>query len=179
MAFTVVPSAGAKLRASVLSALITELRPVSAVKTSDTSRNTTTSRTADPDLSVAVPANSTWDYELLIVATSAANAAGDISIEMQYPSGATHMYGAHGVVDTLASGASADLFAGTDSRDNTSPSAALSFGLSTTFTSILVSGRVEIGATPGNLLLAWAQSASNANNSTVKNGSRLVAHRVA
>ena len=54
MAFTTVPASGAKLRASVLEDLVVEVRPVSAVKTATTSRSSTTSRTADPDLSVTL-----------------------------------------------------------------------------------------------------------------------------
>jgi len=177
MAFTTIPAAGAKLPASVLSALITELRPVSAFKTVDTSRASTVARVADPDLSVTLPADSDWDFELVLLISSAANAAGDFSGEFAYPTGAAISHLTLGLVDTLASGISADLSADGNTRDATSPSNAFDLGCSTAVVCALVSGRIEVGSTAGALTLNWAQLASNANATVVQDGSRLVARR--
>jgi hypothetical protein len=178
VSFTLLPAAGQVIRASVLEAAIAELRPLQADKTSDTSRNTTVVRVADPDLTLALPANSTWEYTLMLILNSAANAAGDFSGEMAFPSGAVHAFGSHGVDIALPSGQSADLSADSDTRDATSPSADFGVGCSTLTTSVFVHGRVEIGATPGSLTLNWAQNTSNANNTTVQDGSFMVAHRI-
>jgi hypothetical protein len=178
VAFTTIPAAGAKLRASVLNSLITELRPIEAVKTGDTSRTSDASLTDDGDLTVALPANTTWEYTLVLLLNSAANAAGDFNAQMTFPANATHMYGAVGLDDALASGQVTDLRSEAGTRDTTSPSATFQFGTSTTVTTAVVTGRIELGATAGSLTLQWGQLASNANATTVQDGSYLVAHRV-
>ena len=177
MAFTTIPSSGAKLRASVLEALVTEVRPVPAVKAGDTSRNTTTTHTADPDLSVTLPPG-TWRVEFDGTLTSAANAAGDFSYRWAYPSDATMSEGVHGVVDTLASGQVAtDMNVAGSSADATSPSAAKNIGASTSVTYFLAVAIVTI-VTTGAVVIEWAQASSNANNTTLKAGSTLTATRL-
>lgn len=179
MAFTTLPSAGSKLRASVLTSLVTELRPIIAVKTADTSRASTIVRTADPDLVVALPGNSIYDFELMLILTSAADAAGDFSGEVQWTAPtAVVMLGSLGLTEVLATGRTADLVAWGRPRDSASPSANFDHGVSTSGTHLLVSGRIEIGATGGNLLLAWAQLASNINATVLQDGSYLTAYRV-
>lgn len=179
MAFTTIPSAGAKLRASVLSALITEVRPISAVKTVDTSRASDATRTADPDLTISLPANSTWAFTFTLILTSAANAAGDFTGEIQFPASAVVMDGVHGLVDTLASGRSADLLAHGFTRDSSSPTPQFDIGCSTLATAVMIQGRIELGATAGSLLLAWGQLASNGNATVLQDGSTLHAVRLA
>src|SRR5690349_14571071 len=145
-------------------------------KAAATSRNTTTSRTADPELTLSLPANSTWDFECHLLLNSAANAAGDFAGEFTYPGLATVDHGSLGLIDTLASGGSADLHAGTaTSNDTTSPTTFFVFGTSTTLTYAVIFGRIALGATAGSLTLAWAQFGSNGNNTNVNIGSKLLA----
>lgn len=178
MAFTTLPSAGSKLRASTVTSLITELRPISVVKTADTSRNSTIARTADPDLTIALPVNSSWEFELVIIVTTDANAAGDFSGEMAFPAGAVIQFAVHGLDLALPSGQSADLHADISTRDGTSPSGSFDYGAAITDTGIILLGVLEMGSTAGNLTLNWAQQASNINNTNVRNGSYLTAHRI-
>lgn len=178
MAFTTPPPAGAKLRASVLSSLVTETRPISAEKASATSRNTTVTNTADPDLSIALPASSTWDLTAKLLLSSAANAAGDFKFEWQYPANATLTSTPLALVATLASGTSADVEAGATAPDATSPSSGHAFGCSTNIATALCTGRVTLGATAGNVLIAWSQQNSNGSNTTVNAGSSVTAVRV-
>lgn len=179
MTFTTIPTSGAKFRASDLAALITEVRPVSAYKTADTTRANDATRTADPHLTIALPANSTWDWDLSLIINSVANAAGDFTGEMAFPASATLSYGSLSLVDTIASGQSADLKAEGASVDSTSPSDSFDIGCSTVETHALITGRIVLGATAGSLTLNWGQLVSNANGTTLQNGCRLVAHRVA
>lgn len=149
-------------------------------KSSATSRNTTAARVADPDLTLSLPANSTWDWECHLLLSSAANAAGDFAGEFTYPGLATVDHGSFGLIDTLASGGSADLNAGTaTSNDTTSPTTFFAMGTSTVITYALIMGRIALGATAGSLTLAWAQFGSNGNNTTVNIGSKLIARRAA
>ncbi len=179
MAFTTLPPAGAKLPASTLASLITEVRPISAFKSASTSRASTIVRVADPDLVIALPANTTWDFDMILQLRGAANAAGDFSGEFSFPASSVVSYTAHGLVDTLASGQSADLQAdASGGRDAASPTNSFDFGVSTSFTSVLVSGRIELGATAGSLSFNWAQQSSNVNATIVEAGSRLIATRV-
>lgn len=178
MAFTTIPSAGAKLRASVLSALITEVRPVAAFKTTDTSRSSTITRTADPDLTIALPANSEWDFHCVLIIETAASAAGDFSGEWDYPANANVSYGVIALVDTLAGGLSADAYSRGLARDATAPTTQFDVGVSTSRNAVLISGRIVLGATAGSLTLNWAQLSSNANATVLQDGSRLIAHRV-
>lgn len=179
MTFTTVPAAGAKLRAATLSALITELRPVYAVKSATTSRNTTTTVTADPHLSIALPADSQWDIQADLWVSSAANAAGDFRYGWTFPTGASLDMGSHGLIDTIASGSVGDIDTEVRvSADTSSPSAETSNMASTTATLITPRGRITVGSTAGNLVLTWAQLASNGNNTNLLIGSKLVARRL-
>lgn len=149
-------------------------------KAAATSRNTTVTRTADPELTLSLPVNSVWDFECHLLLTSAANAAGDFAGEFTFPAGCTVDHGSLGLTDVLASGNIGDVTAGTaTSNDSSSPSLFAGIGCSTTMTFAVYFGRIAIGATPGSLTLAWAQLSSNANNTTVNIGSKLIARRAA
>lgn len=165
-------SSGSKARASRFNAMITYMTRLHASKPADTPRFSTTSRTADPDLVVAMAASTTYDMEALLVGTSEVNAGGHFSAEWQYPSDAILTFTAHGLLSSLGSGTSADLQAGAISQDGTSPAGPFVMGLSTSPSGILVVGTITT-VTAGNLTLAWAQSALNVNDSILKAGSRV------
>lgn len=179
MAFTTLPAAGVTLTASTLSALITELRPITASKATTTSRNTTTTDTADPDLVLAVAVSRTYDIKGVLLVSSAANAAGDFKHSFSFPTGATFTLTAIGVHDALASSSSGDgQFGSNDLLDATSPTGSLSYGASTSPTGIQVEARLVTGSTAGNLTLLWSQLSSNANNTNLLGGSWLTAEPV-
>ena len=86
--FTTVPSAGAKLRASVLSALIVETREIAAVKTADDTRTSTT-YTADTHLTIAIPAAGTYDIECVLYYNGPTGGTnGRLKCRFNFPSGA-------------------------------------------------------------------------------------------
>lgn len=165
-------ASGTKLRASRLNDMIRYMTNPTASKAADLPRFSTTSRTADPDLVVAMAANTTYDMEALLLGASEVNAGGDFSGEWQYPSDAILTFAGFGLVDTLASGTSADLQAGAVSQDGTSPAGPFVLGLSTSTTGMLVTATITT-VTAGNLTLAWAQNSSNVNDSILKAGSRV------
>lgn len=178
MGFTATAAAGAKVRASSLAAWLTERTPLQAIKTSATSRNTTVSRTADPDLTLALPANSAWEVQIVLLLSSAANAAGDFSGEIAFPTGSTVSSGGHGLDIGLASGATSSLTAGTaSSSDSSTPTTNIDWGCSTIITEAVLRARVTT-STAGSVTLNWAQSSTNGSNTTVNIGSRIVATKV-
>lgn len=156
------------------------LAPISAQKGAAESRTSTTVQTVDSALVLSLPASTTWDFDLLLFLSSNANAAGDWAGHLEWPANATCSYGGMSLVDTLASGSSADAQAGPTTRlDAASPGSTLVFGTSTTGSIALIRGRIALGVTAGNLSLFWAQNSSNATPSFVLEGSTFTARRAA
>lgn len=148
-------------------------------KSGDTTRTSTITRTADPDLALALPANSTWEFTGALILTSAANAAGDFSYEWQFPASATLTAVNHGMDIGLASGSVGTIEAVVQANQTgTSPTTAQNYGCSTTQTGVIVTGRIVLAGTAGSLTLAWAQQSSNASGTTLQNGSYITARRV-
>ena len=146
-------------------------------KTADESLNTNITVQDDNHLSIAIPQAGTYVVECIIVASSAANAAGDIKFGFTFPTGTLHMFGA-GLDTTLASGNEGTFNGRALNNDTASPTATAAYGLSTTPTHIRVTVLL-IATASGTLTLQWAQSASNANNTTVHEGSFMLARQVA
>jgi hypothetical protein len=170
MALTV--AAGDIILADHLNALV----PLSAVKAGTTSRNTTVTMTADPDLAITFPASTTWDFELLLFLVSAANAAGDFKCELSWTGTATVSAADVALSDALPSGVFADLAALGVPLDTTTPAGTWGFGTSTSTTNAQLFGHITT-TTSSVLTLNWAQLASNGNNTSVLAGSKFVARR--
>lgn len=180
MPFTALPNAGAPLRASVLRSLITEVRPITAIKTVATDYTSNATPAADAELVIALAANTTYDFIFKGYCTSAANASGDITYQLSFPTGASvdaHQVGAH---NSLASGSqAADTEVQALLSDTTSPIGNFPFGASTVTTGHEIHGRIAVGSTAGNLQILCSQLASNANKTTLLAESCLTAWMVA
>lgn len=177
MAWTTLSSSGAKLRASEYQSAITEIRPIAAVKASDTSRSSTVSRTADPDLSVTLSPG-TWELDTLLLVTGG-NAAGDFNYDWAFPADATLSEGTHGVLDDLASGqTAANMNVAGTSADATTPTGGHSLGASTSVVAHIALATVTI-VTTGAVTIQWAQNSSNGTATVLKAGSKLTARKVA
>jgi len=137
----------------VLSAGVNSTR--SAVKTGATSRNTTATPAADPDLVVAVEANARYDVTCIV---GWVNGGGGMRFDFTGPTSATMMW-----VDNDGSVAST---IGTDLTFNVT--------LGTTLKGTLITA-----GTAGNLTLRWAQNTSNAADTTLLAGCGLHVERVA
>jgi hypothetical protein len=178
MTLTALSAAGAPLSATEWQGAITELRAVAAHKASTTARTSTIVLASDADLTIALPADSTWQFECLQLLSSAANAAGDYQMQFAFPSGATCSYGAWGLDNGIASGTLAQLEGKSGAQlDVATPSTAIPYGCSTTPTGLLVVGRVAVVAA-GSLTLQWAQNSSNVNATSLLGGSHLIARRI-
>jgi hypothetical protein len=138
-------------------------------KASDTSRNTTTTLTADPDLKFPVEASKDYDFEILVW-MQAAGATPDFKFTLVGPSGSTIWWGpieqGANVYFTPSTSAAAAILEGGDPLVVAGSGTTGPYGL-------LLKGTVMNGATPGDVELHWAQNTSDGGNCTVKRPSRI------
>ncbi|MEU9498258.1 hypothetical protein [Streptomyces sp. NPDC048196] len=151
-------------------------------KAAATDRASTTTRTADPDLTMTLDANAVHivEFHLLVGGPS----GGLMVTSWNVPSGATGLKGAHGPASTAA---------GVDTLTNAGDNISGRFG-SHGFTTTVTYGRrdsntnllyaietgtVITGASSGTVAIAWAQSASNATATRMGLGSWMRATRIA
>lgn len=141
-----------------------------AYKSSNTFRSSTTTLTADPDLTLAVVANATYIMEARIVAVST-SATPDITVGFSGPSGATMDRWSMMWNDATTTVAAVTLADITTTRNN-----ALSANLSQEHR---MSGMLVTSSTAGNFAFQWAQGTSDATSTIVRAGSWLRLTRVA
>jgi len=158
--------------------------PEAAYKTADTSRASTTTRAADPDLTVPVAANAVYDVRCYLSYQSGNTSGIGLNFAFTTPAGVSGRWGA-------AYRVAGD--AGTTT--NAGPAGTVDFAWSGTAAtggtwngpatpgdghshSVLIEGTLITAGTAGSLTLAWAQDSSSATNLVIQNGSKLIALRV-
>jgi hypothetical protein len=164
MALTTIPSAGAKLRASVLSSLITEIRPLVGVKTSD--QNVGPSNTVLTDVTecgVAVVANAVYEFRAYLQYSS--NTTADVKFGFTGPVGAAMDYG------FLLFNVSAVWIVGRTTLG-------ISFGADGGNTFATCHGSFTTGANAGTFQLQAAQNTSTAVTTNVEAGTVIALNRV-
>ncbi len=149
-----------------LNALIT-LQPISAVKSADTGRASTTSLAADPHLVLAVAASATYLLDGWLEYDGAFG-AGDLKADWSLPSGATIRWGLH----ANASGDTTQKYATTTGPAATALTAG-TYGVGAVANAARPAGFLTIGATAGNATFRWAQNSSNGTATTLRAGSWL------
>lgn len=174
--FTALPGVG-RLRASILSSLISELRPIGSVMTVDQALATGTTTLANvSELVVPVASNTTYSGWLHLFYTNAVGTTEDIKVAFTFPSGAVlHFGGAGGVVGLT--GTAGDIEA-VGRLSATSGTTVISLGASTSTVQALIRLRLAVGSTSGSLQVQAAQNTSGANATTVKAGSSLEIRQV-
>jgi hypothetical protein len=158
---------------------MTSWLPLSATKASSLSRTATVTKTADPDLTVPVLTSTTYEGWLVISYT--APAANDISIDFNYPAGATCSAVQIGPHNTIASAGSqaTDVEFQALMLDASAPTGAMPFGGTAGGIGALIMVRLVVGSTTaGNLTVEWAQLVSGG-TTTLNAGSWLTIRRVA
>lgn len=176
--------AGQRITASLLSSA----QPQVVRKTSDTSRNSTTTRTADPHLTFEAVANAVYIVDGWIKWDGAANTA-DLSLQLTVPSGTlgdTTIWGTGNQVigSTAAPALQINV---SDARgylvrsESLDVNAARSYGALAGGSplALLFTGTLRISSTAGTVSLDWAQSSSDANNTTLYTDSWLRYQRIA
>lgn len=149
----------------------TWLIPGMAVKTVDTARASTTSATADPELTLAVAANSTYQFTLLVHYNGGTNGASDAQFGLSAPAGSTgfayclrSQISGLTFIATLINSFGTVLNAGTNGTSN-----AVGF---------VAHGSLKTSSTAGQLACIWSQNTSSGTATTVKAGSYLMAQRI-
>jgi hypothetical protein len=172
---------------TLTAALLTAAQPVSAVKASDTPRSSTTTLTADPELTFSVLANGIYIVDGWIKYTG--DPGSDITISWTVPTGAIGEWSGLGVGNPLISvnGSPGALIADTGSvrgymirPESTDFTGSRGYGaLSTTDTLALqLEATLRVGSSDGTFALNWAQSVSSATATTVYTDSWLRLQRI-
>jgi len=126
-----------------------------AFKPADTTRTLTTTLADDPDLVLPVLANKHYAFEMWI--SENVHNTPDLKIAITMPAGAT-----------LESLLMSSAFASAD--DTYDGSSRIVFGTATV-DSVTLIGAITVAGTAGNVTLQWAQNTSDANNTTLLEGS--------
>ncbi len=153
---------------ALTSALLQSMLPQRGIKSSNLSRASTTSMTADPDLTVPVAANAKYDVDLTLAYNGAATNTGDLKFQLAGPSGATFGGTIFGVGNPL----------GTFNLYVSLSTTQVVYGNGTgNPLGCIVSGTLFTSGTAGNLTVNWAQNTSNATATTLMTGCKLRAAR--
>lgn len=143
--------------------------PVPAIKPSDTSRTSTTSLTADPDLVCAVAANSSYRFWAYLNYEGANVGTGDLKWSFTVPAGATMRYQSLAV--NTAGTLSAVLIGPT--WNGASVNSAGTNGVGNPM-SLTMHGTLVVVGTAGNVTFNWAQNTSSGTSTTVHSQSALI-----
>ena len=139
---------------------------LSAHKGADTARATTTTLTADPDLTVSVLANTVYVVRLSLPYKGAATNTGDFKFGFSVPGGSSFAGGFIGVTNPL----------GVYLVSVTASSTLISYSNGTGSPLWCeVSATLITSGTAGSLTLTWAQNTSNATATTLMAGASLIA----
>jgi len=145
--------------------------PLAVTKPADTGRNTTTSATADPDLTLPVAAGASYLFSATIQYKGGTNNASDAKFGISAPSGSTGFM----IVTRLQITSFPTTTIDWNSLGSTS-------NAGTNGTGVTLPCRIEavvnVGGTPGNVAVIWAQNTSSGTNTTVIANSALVAQRI-
>jgi hypothetical protein len=140
-------------------------------KTADESVTSSAVLQNDNELSIAIPAAGTYEIDVHLIVTSAANAAGDVRVGATFPAGTMTM-----MLDALDDATLASGFVGSIKRFTAAITSgvdpAVGFGASTSQTYAHVKF-LFVATASGTFQFQWAQAASNANATTVKANSFL------
>ncbi len=170
MALTTIPSAGAKLRASVLRSLITELRPVYARKTADETLSNSTVLQDDDELFVSVDASTTYEWELTLIYEAGTTA--DYKWALTFPTGSTCSW-ANNEPDTGLAYLPLGFSSYTSGAATGLGGAGIGSGRG-----MIVSGNLVVGVTAGTFKYQWAQNTATVENTKTSAGSLLVLRRL-
>ncbi|SFK92779.1 hypothetical protein SAMN05216275_14174 [Streptosporangium canum] len=140
-------------------------------KTSDTARSNAASQTADPHLTLAVAANSTYLFDGFLIYSGPT--AADFAFGFTLPSGATSQFAAHTLADTAGA-----TYGDIDMRVYAPPSVFF-MGAAASNAASMPRGIIRTGGTAGNVTLIWSQVIGNASATTLYADSYIRLEKVA
>lgn len=156
------------------SARANRLIPISVRKFLTTSRASTTTHAADPELVLPLIANTKYLITSGLIITGG-DAAGDFSYSWAWTGTMSVIRTGVGPADTIASGAVGDGNFAYGLLDSSTPTGAISYAASVAGLNTQPNAWVEVGATAGDLTLWWAQASSNATATVLNVGSWIMA----
>lgn len=142
-----------------------------ATKTGNTSRASTTTSADDPDITVTVAANSTYEFQLILKFEGATG--GDMKYQINTPGGARLDAIEHSLAITAAAATDDEFTSRGLNADSTN--GALGAGVECV---VAVTGQLVI-TTGGVVKLQWAQASSNATPTIMKAGTFMLLKRIA
>src|SRR5215471_9611652 len=146
--------------------------PIVALKTVDTTRNTTTTMTNDPDLFVPVAAASIYEIRGCLYYTGAASSA-DLKFTFTIPTGASGYYfPCRQNLSGNFTGSFGDQWTSTETANTTGTT------VPTNLMVVFIQGFLTVAGTAGNLQLQWAQNTSSGTNTNMRANSFLCAQRI-
>ena len=151
---------------AITAAGLNRMLPLTAWKTDQTSRASTTTATADPDLVIEIPDDALVAYaiEIGLNLTGAALGSGDVKVGLEY-SGSLGTNNWMGIGTDTTSVDNANFF-GRSIDGNTQP-----YGVNGgNFSLVHINGLIE-PSTAGTLSLLWAQNTSSATATNLRQGS--------
>lgn len=150
------------------------LIPLSVRKFLTTSRASTTTHEADPELVLSLIANTKYLITSGLIITGG-DAAGDFSYSWAWTGTMSVIRTGVGPAETIASGAVGDGNFGYGLIDSGTPTGTINYVASSAGANAQPTAWVEVGATAGDLTLRWAQASSNASNTSLNPGSWIMA----
>ena len=164
MSFTAFPGSDAKLTAATFQALITETRPVAALKTSDgTAFPSTTALANETGMSAAVAAGVSYFFDAAVVYDAGTTA--DLKLAWTFPTSSLYYTAA----SISTAGAYTPIVSIAEASGTSKSYGGLGIG---TFGVIVFTGFIVV-TTAGTLQLQRAQAVSTAENTKIKAGSWL------
>lgn len=146
-------------------------------KTADQSVTSSIVLVNDSVLSLAIPAPGTYVIDTYLIASSAANSAGDINVGFGFPTGTLDFF-CIGAIDPALTAGSIGTVNNNAILTATSGTSVIGLGLSTSINGIHVHANF-VATASGTLNFMWCQNSSNASASTVKAGSHMTMRQVA
>lgn len=146
-----------------------DVQPRIVRKASSTSRNTTTTMADDPDLTLAVAANTTYILQAILLVEG--GQTGDFKFAIAGPAGCSFDGVAVSPRESLTITRGEGHWSGLQ-INTVKPVAAIGTGI-TNRVGVKVDGILAVGATAGNVRVQWAQNVSDAADSTLVAGSSL------
>lgn len=143
-----------------------------AVKSSNTSRASTTTPSNDPHLFLTVSANTKYHLEMFLRYTGPT--AADIDLRFSVPSGTTLDW----CTDALGSGAANTTEALNRNQYNETSTNAILGTITGSDTVAFPKGVLRVGGTSGVFRCLWAQDVSNATSCTIYAGSLMMLRRM-
>jgi hypothetical protein len=165
MAFTAFKTSGDEVPASYVQALITEVRPLSALKVGDQTVNNSATLVNDANLAVSLAASAAYGIELHLVYNS--NASANFKANWSLPAGATFVRQQYLAAAGAATQHSTSTLATVSGYTGTGADAALD-----------IWAYVTTSTTAGTLQLQWAQASANVSDTIVRDGAFLIVRRL-